>query len=376
MRVLVIGGGLGGLALAGGLAARGVDVQVHEKDEAVEARFQGYRIGLGDEAWEALRTCLPAASYALAESTSGVLTGPGLLLDDQLTVLARDDAGEFGPPPGSRVVDRHVLRHVLLDGLGDRVRFGARFRRFEERPDGRVRVVFADGTEDTGDVVVGADGSHSAVRGQLRPEVRLVPADLTGALGRTPLTERFRPLVPGRGTMIKGPGVTLMLGRMEFATPPADASPRLPATASYIRWVLLVPPEHPAARADAAPRDAREVVLELVRDWHPEVLELIRQADAHQSAIGRAALLDRPITAWDASRVTLLGDAAHLTVASGGNGANTALRDAAGLVERLTAGTDVVEALRGYREAMLRYGNAAVEHAREKQREFVPGASS
>ena len=368
-RVLVIGAGLGGLALAQGLVRAGVDVQVYEKDAGIVARFQGYRIGLQPYGWDALRTCLPAPLYDLAEATSGDLTGPGLLFDDQLNLLS---SGEIGPPEDARVVDRNVFRHVLFSGLSGRVHFGPKLDRFEELPDGRVRVVFADGTEDVGDVLVGADGGFSAVRKQLLPDIGFVPSDLTGAMGRTALTERFRRMVHGRGTMIKGPNLTLMLGRMEFRQPPAEVSPALPPTTSYVRWVLLMPSGHPAAQPSDNPPGAREVVLDLVQGWHPDVVDLIEQTDAYNSAIGSSPLLDRPVTSWRPERVTLLGDAAHLTIASGGNGANTALRDAAQLTDRLAGDDDLVATLRAYQKEMLEYGNAAVEYGKQNQKNFVP----
>jgi 2-polyprenyl-6-methoxyphenol hydroxylase-like FAD-dependent oxidoreductase len=373
MRILVIGAGLGGLALAQGLNKAGIDVQVYEKDAAIVARFQGYRIGLQPYGWDALRTCLPGGLYDLAETTSGELTGPGLLFDEQLNLLS---SGEIGPPEDSRVVDRNVFRHVLFSGLQDRVHFGRKLDHFDELPEGRVRAVFSDGSEDVGDVLVGADGGFSAVRARLLPEIGFVPSDLTGAMGRTPLTEQFRRMVYGRGTMIKGPHLTLMLGRMEFRTLPADASPTLPPTTSYVRWVLLLPPNHPASRPTDTMPDVAEVVLGLIDGWHPDTIDLIKQSDANSSAIGSAPLLDRPVTPWKAERVTLLGDAAHLTIASGGNGANTALRDAAALTQRLSAvrdgDEDLVATLRSYQTEMLEYGNAAVEFGKENQKNFVP----
>lgn len=369
MRILVIGAGLGGLALAQGLTKAGIDVQVYEKDPAIVARFQGYRIGLQPYGWDALRTCLPAELYDLAERTSGDLIGPGLLFDEQLNLLS---SGEIGPPEDARVVDRNVFRHVLFSGLQDRVHFGRKLARFDELPGGRVRVVFTDGSEDVGDVLVGADGGFSAVRTQLKPEIGYLPSDLTGAMGRTPLTEQFRKMVSGRGTMIKGPHLTLMLGRMEFRTLPVDVSPALPPTTSYVRWVLLLPPNHPASRPTDTPPDVREVVLGLMDGWHQDTTDLINQSDANSSAIGSAPLLDRPVTEWDAERVTLLGDAAHLTIASGGNGANTALRDAAELTRRLSGDEDLVTTMRSYQKEMLEYGNEAVEFGKENQKNFVP----
>ncbi|NUR90570.1 MAG: FAD-dependent monooxygenase [Nonomuraea sp.] len=371
-RVLVIGAGLGGLTLAHALIRAGLDVGVYEADDG--ERTQGYRIGLAAQGTDALRAVLPEPLYRLAEATSGSLTGPGLLFDERLTLLGSDLPG----PEDARAFDRQVLRRVLLGELGDRVAFGKRLKSFEEA-DGSVTAFFADGTRATGDVLVGADGGNSAVRRRLVPQVRLVDADLCGAMGRTPATARFLELVPGRGTMVKGPGITLMLGRMTFGREPSEAAAELvpglamPYRESYVRWVLLVPPGHPAA-ATPGWDDARDLVLELIDGWHPDLLDLVRGADL--SGVGRSRVFDRPMPPWPVGRTTLLGDAAHLTLASGGNGATTAMQDAVRLAARLAeAGQgrrDLLAALEEYQHDLLERGNAAVEAGKRAQHRFVP----
>jgi 2-polyprenyl-6-methoxyphenol hydroxylase-like FAD-dependent oxidoreductase len=369
MRVLVIGAGLGGLTLAHALVRAGIDVRVYEADDGSGERTQGYRIGLGAPAFEALRAVLPARLYALVEATSGSLTGPGMLFDSRLTLLSSDLQG---PPEDARATDRQVLRHILLGDLGDRVEHGKRLTGLYG-----LTAHFADGTTATGDVLVGADGGGSVVRRHLAPEVALVDADLCGAMGRTPITDRFRALVPGRGTMVKGLGTTLMLGRMEFDREPSEAAaffaPELdmPYRESYVRWVMLVPPDHPAA-AGPGHEEARDLVLDLMDGWHPDLRALVSSAD--MSAVGRAKVYDRPVPPWEVGRITLLGDAAHLTLASGGNGANTAMQDAVRLAECLTAGGDLLSALGEYQTDLLERGNAAVEYGKEALKRFVPAA--
>lgn len=374
-RVLVAGAGIGGLALAQALRGTGIDVEVFEVDAG--SRAQGYRIGLRPEGWDALRGCLPERLYALAEATSGDLTGPGLMFDERLTVLSEDLAG---PATDSRAVDREVFRDILLGGLGERVRFGKRLADFAADDDG-VRAFFADGTHAAGDVLVGADGGNSATRRRLLPDIGLERTGLGGAMGRTPLTDRFRRLVPGRGTMIKGPNATLMLGRMEFTRPPAEAAAELapdvplPGRGSYVRWVLMVPPGHPAG--DRQGGDGVGVALEILDGWHPEVRALI-SATEMSYGVGFASVLDRPVTPWTSSRVTLLGDAAHLTLASGGNGATTALEDARRLAAALTAvahgDRPLAPALTAYRTEMLTRGESAVQAGKQALNRFVPSS--
>ncbi|MEV6859755.1 NAD(P)/FAD-dependent oxidoreductase [Streptosporangium subroseum] len=381
-RVLVIGAGLGGLTLAHALVRAGIDVRVYEADDGSGERFQGYRIGLAPLGMDALRAGLPEPLYELVEATSGSLTGPGLLFDERLTVLSRDLEG---PPAEARAVDRQVLRRILLGGLEGRVAHGKRLTGFAEGADGAVIARFADGTEATGDVLVGADGGNSVVRRHLVPEVGFVDSDLCGAMGRTPATDRFMELVPGRGTMVKGSGITLMLGRMRFGREPSEAAAELapglamPYRDNYVRWVMLVPPEHPAATDPERGReDARELVLELIDGWHPDLRDLVRSAD--MSAVGRSKVYDRPMPSWPVGRVTLLGDAAHLTLASGGNGANTAMQDAVRLCARLAevdrGERDLTSALGEYQDDLLERGNAAVEFGKEALKRFVPAASA
>ncbi|GLY37786.1 monooxygenase [Amycolatopsis sp. NBRC 101858] len=369
-RILVIGAGLGGLTLAHALVRAGLDVRVFEADDGTGERTQGYRIGLAPPAMDALRASLPPRLHDLAEATSGSLTGPGLLFDAQLTLLGSDLPG----PEESRAFDRQVLRQILLGDLGDRVTFTKRLKSFDE-DEHTVTAFFTDGTKATGDVLVGADGGNSAVRRKLVPEVQLVDADLCGAMGRTPAADRFRRLVPGRGTMVKGPDSTLMLGRMDFDREPSDAAAELapglplPHRESYVRWVLLVPPDHPAATGP--PRDdARELVLELIDGWHPDLRALVESAD--MSGVGRSKVFDRPMPPWPVSRVTLLGDAAHQTLASGGNGAATAMQDAVRLSALLAEAGDLHQALEAYQHDLLERGNAAVEVGKQALRRFVP----
>ncbi|WP_125645830.1 NAD(P)/FAD-dependent oxidoreductase [Nonomuraea sp. WAC 01424] len=374
-RVLVIGAGLGGLTLAHALVRAGLDVAVYEADDGTGERAQGYRIGLAPPALEALRTGLPPRLYELAKATSGSLTGPGLLFDERLTLLSSDLPG----PEEARAFDRQVLRQILLGDLDGRVAFGKRLTSCTEAADGTVTAFFSDGTQATGDVLVGADGGNSAVRRRLVPEVELVDAGLCGAMGRTPATDRFLALVPGRGTMVKGPGITLMLGRMQFDREPSEAAAELvpglpmPRRESYVRWVLLLPPEHPAATTPGR-EDAREPVLELIDGWHPDLRDLVRGAD--MSAMGRSKVFERPMPPWPVGRITLLGDAAHLTPASGGNGATTAMRDAVQLSARLAevdqGRRDLLPALAEYQHDLLERGNAAVEAGKRAVPRFVP----
>ncbi|WP_028927806.1 FAD-dependent oxidoreductase [Pseudonocardia acaciae] len=368
MKVIVIGAGLGGLGLAQRLVGAGFEVGVRERDAGVEARFQGYRVGLGGDGLAALRRCLPERLWRLLDAVGGDLDGPGRVVDPGLNVVGQLPARDEGT-----LFDRHVLRHLLLAGLGERVAFGKRLDGYDELADGRVRVRFADGTEETADVVVGADGMGSAVRRLLVPSVRVRELDRFGAIGRTPLTERFARLVPGWSTMVTSPDLQLMLGKMPFRRPPhlaaAELAPdvRLPETPSYLRWVLMIPVGHPGdlRGLEDDPDAALAALLELLDGWHPELRELVRQADRRNSGLGPIRVGD-PVTPWPTRPVTLLGDAAH-PVPPGGLGASLAFIDAdllcRALVEVRDGSRELIPALAEYERGVCARGAESLRQA-------------
>ncbi|SHF64569.1 FAD-dependent oxidoreductase [Streptoalloteichus hindustanus] len=353
MRVVVIGAGLGGLCLAQGLRQAGIEVDVYERDPGVHARFQGYRLGLSEVGAEALRGCLPHHLHPVLTAITGELAGDRPVVDPRL-----EPVGDLGPTTGT-AVDRHVLRHLLLDGLD--VRFGHQLTDHQVGEDGRVRVHFAHGQTTTADLLVGADGIGSAVRAQLAPEIRPEDTGVRFVLGRTPLTDRFARLVPGFGTVAKGSGLTLMLGLMRFRVPPRQAAPWLPDTPDYVRWVGM--PTSPAPLA------------ELMRDWHPDLRAVVEATDTAHSAQLSIRVV-RPGARWPLGPVTLLGDAIHATSPSGGNGANTALRDADLLRRNLIAVAahrgNLLDAVDDYERQMIDYGAEAVAHSLRALPSFVP----
>ncbi|GAB7184749.1 hypothetical protein ATKI12_4580 [Kitasatospora sp. Ki12] len=381
MKVLVAGAGLGGLCLAHGLLRAGVDVRVLEREDGPDSRYQGFRIALNAHGLAALHACLPERLHALLAAVSGPLAGERRVVDQELRELRRLGAVDEGT-----ATDRYVLRRLLLAGLGDRVEFGRPVTGYTERADGTVEAHLGDGGRAVGDLLVGADGVGSAVRRQLLPDARVVTLPGNAVLGRTPLTERSAALVPGYGTVVHGTDVhgaraSMLLGRMEFRRPPrlaaAELAPdvRLPDTGSYLRWVVM-----PSESLPAGPRPwetVRAELLALLDGWNPDLVDLVRAADV----VNISPLTVRyaePVPHWAGRRrVTLLGDAIHPMPPSGGQGANTALRDAALLARTLTAvqrGTaELPAAVEQYEQRMLEYGFAAVADSLERLPDFTPG---
>src|SRR6266516_6181336 len=142
IRVVVIGGGIGGLALAQGLRRGGVEVAVYERDRAAADRLQGYRVHINRAGSRALHACLPPEVFAAFLATCGrPNTGIGVFTHRLREVIwfGGEDTGAPPDPVNSvKSASRISLRQVLLAGLGDVVHFDKTFTRYQTDRDGRV----------------------------------------------------------------------------------------------------------------------------------------------------------------------------------------------------------------------------------------------
>jgi len=383
LRVLVIGGGLGGLCLAQALHQAGVDVAVYERDASPIFRGQGYRIHIDSRGEQALQECLPPRLYELFAATRGQASR-------QITIFTVDnkelkEAQVWPFPEGDSpvliragsAVDRLTLRQILLAGLDDIVHFNKEFTRYEKQDDGRVRAYFTDGTSAIGDVLVAADGVGSRVRQQFLPHAQIIDLGVRWIGGKTILTDEIIPLLPvqlyeGFAT-VAGSNYSMVLGLVRFLQRPDEAAAQLwPGlrfhhTHDYIMWGLLGRREQlPIRDEELQAMDGvglQQVAVELTKGWHPTLHTLTRQADPEESFVltMRSSV---PIEHWQTGNVTLLGDAIHAMSPSRGSGGNTALRDASLLSRSLIAvarqSTPLHQALHDYEIEIVRYGFDAV----------------
>ncbi|WP_426512314.1 FAD-dependent oxidoreductase [Dactylosporangium sp. McL0621] len=348
MRVLVVGGGVGGLGLAQGLRRRGADVTVFERDAGPRARRQGYRLHLDTRATSALRSCLSPALFARLPS----VTGPP---SRRVTVLTH-----------STSVDRGALRSLLLAGLDGTVHFGSAFARYASLPDNRIRVYLTDGSHTDGDVLVGADGIGSGVRAQYLPDARLVDVGTHCVYGRTPL-EGVRSSVPpplwdGFCPVTDRRRLGLALGLVRSA-----------AVEDYVMWCL-------SARAGVlgpdleslSPAALHALVAARLTSWHPNLRHLIGEATVAET-FALSVRSSVPCPQWTPTRVTLLGDAIHAMAPPQGSGANLALLDAARLCEALTGPGELLPAIGAYETHMTATGFAAVRASLKASRPSLLG---
>ncbi|MDQ0579474.1 FAD-dependent oxidoreductase [Streptomyces rishiriensis] len=342
--VTIIGAGLGGLTLARVLHLHGIAATVYEAEVSPTARAQGGMLDIHEDTG---RPAIRAAGL-LDEFRGLVLEGRQALriLDRDGTVLFDEpDDGTGGRPE----VQRAELRRMLLDSLpAGTVRWGHKAAGVRALGGGRHEVSFADGGTAVTKLLVGADGAWSRVRPLLSltsPEytgMSVVETYLFDGDTRHPASAKT---VGGGSLLALAPGRGILAHREK-----GDTLHTYVMLARSRDWFASVD------LTDAA--GARARIAREFDDWSPELTALITDADA--------APVLRPLHAlptghrWDrVPGVTLLGDAAHLSVPNG-EGANLAMYDGAELGKALAAHPDDVEAaLTEYEQAMFPRSAAA-----------------
>ncbi|MFE9427500.1 FAD-dependent oxidoreductase [Kitasatospora sp. NPDC006697] len=332
--IAVIGAGLGGLTLARVLHTRGIPAAVFELEPSRQARTQGGMLDIHEESGQ---RALRAAGL---HQDFRALVHPGgeamrLVAPDGTVRLAEPDDGTGGRPE----VDRGQLRDLLLDSLPEgTVRWGSKLTAVRALGGGRHELGFADGSNCTTGLLVGADGAWSRVR----PLLSAAVPEYTGiSFVESDLHDAEAAALVGSGFFIALGG-----GRGILAHQETDGS-------VHAYTALTVDQEWLAAVDFTDTEAAKRAVLARFEDWAPELRALV----------GRAAggLTPRHIFAlpvghrWErVPGVTLLGDAAHLMSPFAGEGANHAMLDGAELAGAIADHPgDVEGALAAYEAALF-----------------------
>ncbi|MGW5877037.1 FAD-dependent oxidoreductase [Nocardiopsis terrae] len=325
MRIVIVGAGTGGLALARGLIRQGHAVEVHER--AVDLRSDGAGLGLHPNGTAAL-SALGVDAGGIGRRLDGVRNrAPSGRVRHTLDAGAARDHYGFG----SRTVPRSALLELLAEGLPEgTVRFGRACTRVRVNPDGTVSALFGDGSSATGDVVVGADGARSAARRDLWDRD---PARPTGWAS-------WQVLAPVPVGLAAGTDAALVQGR-QGTCGMAPAGDGLVRCWFDVRWRSGTPrPESPAA-----------VLRRLFGDWTDPDVRTVLEHVRDEDLVLTEHVRHRVPRVWGRGGATLLGDAAHAFPPSAAQGADQALEDAWALSLALAeegAAADPAAALRRY----------------------------
>lgn len=397
MKVIIIGAGTGGMCLAHGLRRAGFEVAVHERDRTRTSGLHGYRVGISPNGARALQACLDPELFATFVATTAAPYDSMSMLTERYRTLIRismaelPHTGDDRPQDREHNVSRMTLRQVLFTGMDDVITFDRCFSHYEQHDDGRVTAHFADGSTDTGDLLVGADGASSRVRRQYLPHATHTETGLVAIGGKTLLTARTEALLPEtvrhgfamyfdrRGQFGITHPVRMPWGADDRPRAGIGASERelvgrwpglrFDNTTDYISWAITT--SRTVAPADVLDRtgaDALALAAELSAGWDPRWLDLLAVADPG-STVTLSIRTSDPVPAWAPSAVTMVGDAIHTMTPGRGAGANTALRDARELRDRLIrvrdGETTLLDAVGDYEDLMRRYSSLAVRESLE-----------
>ncbi|NMJ39872.1 flavin-dependent oxidoreductase [Roseomonas sp. JC162] len=348
MRVLIAGGGIGGLTLALSLHQAGIDCEVFE--QAPEIRPLGVGINV-----------LPHAMRELTElglqervAGAGIVTQELAYANRLGQMIWSEPRGRLAGYSWPQVsIHRGYLHLELLaaaqERLGDaRIHLGARMAGFEQDAAG-VTLRLDDGRAVRGDVLIAADGIHSAARAVFYPNEG--PPIWNGA-------------ILWRATSIADPfltGATMAVAgnrNDKFVVYPIKD---LPDGRKLTNWIAerRVDPNQEWKREDWNRPGRIEDFQQTFADWRFPWLDIPALIRSAQS-VYEFPMVDRdPLPRWTHGRVTLLGDAAHPLYPIGSNGASQGILDARTLALKLATIADPVAAMEAY-EAIRRPATAAL----------------
>ncbi len=332
MQVLIAGGGVGGLTLALSLHERGIPCTVLEAAPSI------HPLGVGINTLPHAIRELAALGLLPGLDAVGVRTRELRYLNrfgQEIWVEQRGTWAGHEYPQFS--IHRGHLHRVVWDAAMARlgpgaIRAGQRITGFTQTPR-RVTVRLADGTTARGDVLIGADGIHSAIRAQLHPE--------DGGI-------RWNGIQMWRGALdwpeFEGGDTMIVAGDMAEKLVLYPIAPGAKPGTRLTNWVVCAQigdaARPPPRREDWSRPGALDEVLPHVRRFRIPFLDVEALVRATPE-FWEYPMCDRdPLPFWTQGRVTLLGDAAHPMYPVGSNGASQAVLDArclAALLDSMTA---------------------------------------
>ncbi|WP_242926597.1 FAD-dependent monooxygenase [Pontibacter vulgaris] len=328
MKVIVIGGGIGGLCAAIALQKQGVETIVYEA--APELKPVGAGVGLAANAIQGLARLGVADAVIARGKELEALT----IFDEHNNIITNQDTRPLSRKYGisNFVIHRADLHDVLAQNLKPGTLYlNKRCQSIDQKND-KVHVYFTDGTDATADLLIAADGINSVVRQQLLPESK----------------PRYAGYTCWRG-VIENPGVKLntMISAETWA--PQGRVGMAPLPGKRIYWYACInAPEQDERMRQMTP----EQLAGHFTGVHEPVQAVLAATKPNQMIWGDIADL-KPLDKFVYNRIVLLGDAAHATTPNMGQGACQAIEDAVVLGQCLEQETSIAKALANYEKRRL-----------------------
>jgi salicylate hydroxylase len=350
-RAAIIGGGIGGLTAANALLRAGVEVSVYEA--AGELKEIGAGVALHANAMRVLRFIgVEDAVRKIAGRTEYAVTRDGITgrIISRTSRARQAELQGIEPATVHRADLLDVLAAALPEGTAS---LGKRCVSVESGGSSAV-ARFADGTQAEADVIIGADGIHSAVR------TALFGPDAPRFTGKI----CYRSVIPTAA--VRGGALSDVAADNGQWLGPHGTIVLYPLRGEEVINVVCHYDDDSYRHESWVTECERSEVLQRYAGWHESLLRLFEAGQTWY----KWALYDRdPIPAWTSGRVTLLGDAAHPMLPYLGQGACQALEDGAVLANALSDqrfASDPAAALAAYEQTRRPRASQVVLTARAR----------
>lgn len=359
MRVLIAGGGIAGSVTAMALQRAGIESTIFESHRQTTDDVGSYL------------TVSPNGLDAL-EAIGALHLATDAGLPTRRNVLWSADGRRLGAPrlgaplPDGTVaqtIKRSLISRLLIDEAirrGIPVEFGRRLTDVRLEAGRSVTASFDDGSQSTGDLLVGADGIHSVAR-------RLIDPDAPS--GRFIGMTNFGGLTRGAPMDVEREAWHMIFGRRAFfgyyAAPGGDV-------VWFVNWprAQITREERAATPADAWKR----TLIDLFADDHGPAVDLIGAGDLELAGDNTYDLVHVPI--WHRNAMVVIGDAAHAPSPTSGQGASMAAEDGVILAKALRDLPSVPAALEAYERMRRKRVERIVANAARMSSAKVPGPVS
>lgn len=325
VKVMIIGGGIGGFATATALQHYGIEAHVYEQAEEIREIGAGIIIHPPTQhlfkKWGLMEQF---EKVGRANETIELYTAQGdfitTVTDEILSSLEEDQTGLY---PAS--IRRTDLLHLLTSSIDAKyIHLNHKYESLVEKDD-YVEVTFNNGTVVRAELVIAANGIHSKIR-QLFSDDEPIYSGFHSVRTILPL-EAVKETAKENATVMYKDVATILLMQ-----PVADG----------MHFDIGYPSQDPSWVKDVT----KEEVADIISIFDEKLVKLLDAIE--EPIVSRGLYFRQPIEKWSTKRLTLLGDAAHSMLPTLGQGANSAIADADAIARAIVACDTVQEAIQQY----------------------------